>query len=121
MENITNSATHLREQQELEQLLAKAEDNITSAEAERIRELWMTIKLYEQGKHIADAPTTLPNMVKLKMFELNIKPTQLAALSGMSKAKLSLVLSGKQKPDVAFLKAAHTHLYIDAEFILRNV
>lgn len=121
MQNIPNKATYLQAQQELEHLLAKPDDDLTSAEAERVRELWMSIKLYEQAKHIAPLPSNLPDMVKLRMFEMNIKPAELVRLTGLGKTKLSLVLSGKQKPDIAFLKAIYSHLNIDADFILKHV
>ena len=40
---------------------------------------------------------------------------------GLSEPKLSQILTGKREPDVAFLKAAHKKLGIDAEFLLTHV
>ena len=45
----------------------------------------------------------------------------LARKLNISDAKLSLIMNGKQKPDVDFLKAVHTQLHVDAEFILQHV
>ena len=50
-----------------------------------------------------------------------MKQAQLAKKLNLSEAKLSLILNGKQKPDVAFLKGIRKELKIDADFILDHV
>lgn len=54
------------------------------------------------------------------MFELKLKQKDLAEKLNVSNAKLSLIMNGKQKPDIAFLKAVHTQLQVDANFILEH-
>lgn len=60
-------------------------------------------------------------MIELKMYERKIKQAQLAKKLKLSEAKLSLILNGKQKPDVTFLKGIRKELKIDADFILDHV
>jgi predicted XRE-type DNA-binding protein len=55
------------------------------------------------------------------MYERRLKQKELAKLMGLSEPKLSQILSGKRAPDVAFLKAAHQKLGIDAAFLLNHV
>ena len=60
--------------------------------------------------------------------ELNIflsswkfEQVELAKLLGISNTKLSLILSGKQKADLQFIKSIHKELKINAEFILQSI
>ncbi len=55
------------------------------------------------------------------MYEMKLKQHELAKKLGVSNAKLSLVLNGKQKPDLLFIKAVHTKLNVDADFILQHI
>ena len=70
---------------------------------------------------VSPPPTTLEGMIELKMYERKLKQKELAKLLGLSEPKLSQILSGKRPPDVAFLKAAHQKLEIDASFLLNHV
>jgi len=54
------------------------------------------------------------------MFEMKLKQHDLAQKLNVSDAKLSLIMNGKQKPGVDFLKAIHQQLHIDANFILEH-
>jgi len=56
----------------------------------------------------------------MRMFEMKLKQNELARKLKVSDAKLSLIMNGKQKPGVDFLKAVHSELNIDAEFILEH-
>jgi HTH-type transcriptional regulator/antitoxin HigA len=64
------------------------------------------------------APQTIEGILELRMYELKLKQTQLAKILGVTEAKLSRILNGKMSPDVAFLKALHEKLGIDADFLL---
>jgi HTH-type transcriptional regulator/antitoxin HigA len=59
-------------------------------------------------------------MIEMRMFEMRLKQKDLAKKLKISDAKLSLIMNGKQKPDIDFLKAVHSELNVDAEFILRH-
>lgn len=59
-------------------------------------------------------------MIEMRMFELKLKQKDLAEKLNVSNAKLSLIMNGKQKPDIDFLKAVHSQLQVDAEFILEH-
>ena len=67
------------------------------------------------------SPSTIEGMIELKMYERRLKQKELAKLMGLSEPKLSQILTGKRAPDIAFLKAAHQMLGIDASFLLNHV
>lgn len=99
-------------------LMAKGSENVSKAELAEIKSLAIQIQSYEQEKYQIDLPTTLAGMIEMKMFELKLKQKDLAKQLNISTAKLSLIMNGKQKPDVAFLKSVHSQLKIDAAFLL---
>lgn len=76
---------------------------------------------YEEQKYVIAAPSTLSGMIEMRMYEMRLKQKDLAKKLNISDAKLSLIMNGKQRPDVDFLKAVHTQLHVDAEFILQHV
>lgn len=65
-------------------------------------------------------PQTLQEAVGLKMVEHHLTQAQLAEILGMGAPKLSQILNGKREPDVAFLRALHEKLNIDAGFLLTH-
>ena len=105
----------------IDALMAKGSGNVTEKELAEIRELALTAQTYEQTQYVIDAPTTLIGMVEMRMFELRLKQKELAQKLKVSDTKLSLIMNGKQKPGIDFLKAIHTELDIDATFILEHV
>jgi len=105
----------------IESLMAKGNENIADAELNELRRLALAAQQYEQTLYKIPPPSTLAGLIELKMFELKLKQKELAKKLGLSDAKLSLILSGKQKPDVSFLKAVHKELNIDANQLLELV
>lgn len=64
---------------------------------------------------------TVSEMIELKMYEMRLTQKKRSELLKITPDKLSLILNGKRAPDIAFLKAAHTQLVIDAGFLLTHV
>lgn len=65
-------------------------------------------------------PKTLQEAVEFKMAERKLTQAKLAKTLGIGAPKLSQILTGKREPDIAFLKAVHEKLNIDAEFLLTH-
>lgn len=65
-------------------------------------------------------PTTLIEMIRYKMFEMNLKQKQLAYVLETSEASISDLLAGKRKLNIELAKKLHTKLHIDANFILEG-
>lgn len=75
---------------------------------------------YEKSVYTIPAPKTLEGMIELRMYELKLTQSKLAKMLGVTDAKLSQILNGKRKPDVALLKAVHEKLKVDAAFLLTH-
>ena len=102
-------------------LMAKGSNNVSQEELEEIRQLALAAQGYEQQKYVVAAPKTLTGMIEMRMYEMRLKQKTLARKLNISDAKLSLIMNGKQKPDVDFLKAVYIELKVDADFILQHV
>jgi HTH-type transcriptional regulator/antitoxin HigA len=63
-------------------------------------------------------PSTLTEMIRYKMFEMNLKQKQLAKILEISEARISEILTGKRKINIELAKKLHSKLNIDAHFIL---
>lgn len=102
-------------------LMKKGEKKLTEKEAQELKSMASAARNYEKRIYIISAPKTIEGMIELKMYERKLKQKDLAKVMGLGEAKLSQILNGKRPPDVAFLKAAHQKLGIDAEFLLTHV
>lgn len=118
---IDNDSDHAIVMSKIEGLMAKGSENVSKEELAEIRRLALLAQDYEQKKYVIAAPKTLNGMIEMRMYEMRLKQKDLAKKLNISDAKLSLIMNGKQKPDVDFLKAVHTKLNVDADFILAHV
>jgi HTH-type transcriptional regulator/antitoxin HigA len=116
-----NEASYNKMMEEINRLQSKGEANLSNEELATLRTLALEAQAYEKTVYTIPAPTTLAGLIELRMYELKLKQRDAAKLLGLSDAKLSLILNGKQKPDVALLKAAHNNLHIDANLLLEVV
>ncbi|TDX01608.1 helix-turn-helix domain-containing protein [Dinghuibacter silviterrae] len=118
---IATEAQYGKTMEEILSLMNKGEKNLSKAESEHLREMAFAAQQYEKERYTIPAPVTIEGMIELKMYERRLKQKELAQLMGLSEPKLSQILSGKRAPDIAFLKAAHQKLGIDASFLLNHV
>ena len=118
---IHNKEVYKLTMKEIDALMKKGEDNLSQKELERLRILAGAAENYEDTHEPLPIPSSLPDMIRMKMFQLRLKQHYTARLLGVSEAKLSLIMSGKQKPDIYFVKALHEKLNLDANQILQAV
>jgi HTH-type transcriptional regulator/antitoxin HigA len=118
---IDNDSDYAAVMNKIDSLMAKGSENVSGEELAEIRAFALAAQDYEQKKYVIAAPKTLNGMIEMRMYEMRLKQKDLAKKLNISGAKLSLIMNGKQKPDVDFLKAIHTELKVDAEFILEHV
>ena len=93
---------------EIDGLMKKGKKNLSQPELTRLRILAEAAEAYEDDTNPLPLPSSLPDLIKMKMFQLRLNQHFTAQLLGVSEAKFSLILNGKQKPDVEFLKALHS-------------
>ena len=121
VKKIDNESDYTAVMAKIDSLMSKGSQNVSKKELAEIRTLALAAQQYEQQKYVIAAPATLSGMIEMRMYEMRLKQKDLAKILNISDAKLSLIMNGKQKPDVEFLKAVHTQLHVDAEFILQHV
>ena len=109
---------------EVYELMNKGEHRLNEDELNRLSIMAEAAEKYENDVlHLKPQrpPQSIPEMVELKMFEQKITQSTLAEYLGLSRSKVSEILSGKRKPDVSFLKGIYERLHIDADFLLTHV
>jgi HTH-type transcriptional regulator / antitoxin HigA len=97
-------------------------DKLPEKEVKTLQELSLMAEEYEDSIPMMPIkkPASINEMVRYKMFEMNIKQKQLAKILGISEARLSEFLSGKRKLTIELAKKLHLKLKIDAHFILEQ-
>ncbi len=121
IKKITNETEYKKIMDKIDALMAKGSKNVSKKELTELRKLASSAQKYEQDKFVIPAPTTLEGIIEMKMFELKLKQKDLARKLQVSDTKLSLIMNGKQKPDIHFLKALQKHLNISGDFLLKVV
>lgn len=121
MKAIKTETQYKKAMDEILTLMNKGEKNLSKAETEKLRTMAVAAQSYEKSIYTIPPPSTIEGMIELKMYERRLKQKELAKLMGLSEPKLSQILTGKREPDIAFLKAAHQKLGIDASFLLNHV
>jgi HTH-type transcriptional regulator/antitoxin HigA len=120
-EAISNEKSYKLALKKIDDLMKLGSQKITFDQAKEITTLAKSIQTYEKNIYTITPPTTLAGMIELRMYEMKFKQVELAKLLGISNTKLSLILSGKQKADLQFIKSIHKELKINAEFILQSI
>jgi HTH-type transcriptional regulator/antitoxin HigA len=105
----------------VEMLMNKGSLNLTADELSEIRSLSLAAQEYENNKYDIEPPQTLDGIIEWIMYQKRLKQKDMAKELGVSDTKLSLIMNGKQKPDVQTLKSLHDKFGVNAETLLRAV
>jgi HTH-type transcriptional regulator/antitoxin HigA len=110
----------------IEKLLQKTTQNggfekLPTKDVETLKKLSLMAEQFEDGIPLMPIkqPTSLTEMIRYKMFEMNLRQKQLAKLLEISETRISELLAGKRKLTIDLAKKLHTKLNIDAHFILQ--
>lgn len=95
-------------------------EKLPAKEVENLKQLSLMAEKYEDSIPLMPikTPSTLTEMIRYKMFEMNLKQKQLAKVLGISETRISELLTGKRKINIELAKKLHSKLNIDARFIL---
>jgi HTH-type transcriptional regulator/antitoxin HigA len=112
---------------QIEALLQKSMQNggfkaLSSYEVALLNKLSLAAENYEDNLQMMPikTPTTLVEMIRFKMFEMNLKQKQLANLLEISETRISELLCGKRKLNLELAKKLYQKLNIDAAFLLSS-
>ena len=124
----------IRTQDQYEAIMEMIEKYITKAtklggfhalnkkDDEELSRLSLLANDYEKMKMLpVSFKQSLNFIIQQRLEEMNINQAQLAELIDTTRSKVSKILSGKQEPDVHFLKAIHKRLGIDGNLLLEVV
>ena len=120
---ISSKKTYHETMLSIYQLLDKGEHNLSASEHKKLAAMSVAAEKYEHevlGLKPYKKPETIIELVELKMFENKLTQAKLAVKIGVGQSKVSEILAGKRKPDLAFLKGIHKVLKIDAGFLLEH-
>jgi HTH-type transcriptional regulator/antitoxin HigA len=105
----------------IDELMQAGRGTIRNKDMAMYRDLAGAAQAYEERRFVIEPPRTLEGLLEWKMYELKLKQKAMAKKLHISDAKLSLVMSGKQKPDASLLKSIHDELGIDGNVLLSIV
>lgn len=106
---------------EIEKLMKLGEKNLSSADIKRLRDLSKAAEAYEDRHEQLPVSASLKDILSVKFSQMGINQSYAAKLLGVSEAKLSQILNGRQKPDVKLLKAIHVQLKVDGNILMEIV
>jgi HTH-type transcriptional regulator/antitoxin HigA len=124
---VTNEEEYQEVMEAIEGFLQKATqiggfENLSAEEAKELHRLSLLAEAYEDSIPLMPIrqPQTLQEMIRLKMYQKQLKQKEVARLLEISETRLSEVLKGKRKVNLDLAKRLHERLHIDAGFILRT-
>ncbi len=106
---------------EIDTLMKRGEANLNANELNRLSNLAKAAEQYEFQHEPLPMPSSFQDIVRMKIYKLHMTQAYAAKLLGVSDAKFSLIMNGKQKPDIYFIKAVHEKLKIDGNTILEAI
>ncbi len=121
MKKITDKTDYEKANNRIEQLL-KVVGNKTSVTDKNFLELEHLSDMvaeYEE-KYYSMKPQNLIEMVKLRMYQRQLKQKDLAALLETKPSRISEFLNGKLKLSFSFAQKLYQKLNIDADLIFKN-
>lgn len=119
MAKIQNEIAYRAAMERIEELLPLVDDN-TPANDRNLIELDLLSGLvadYEE-EHYPISKPVLADVMKLRMYEMGLNQTKMAALLGISLSRLSAYLTGRANPTLGIAREISRKLHIDAEIVL---
>ncbi len=95
-------------------------DNNTPAHDKNLIELTLLSNLvadYEDVRYFISKPTLI-DILKLRMYEMNLSQKNLSELLGVSPSRVSEYLTGKSEPTLPVARNISRNLNIDASIVL---
>ena len=115
---IRNNKDYEKIMAEIDLLIEIPDNKLSKEQASKLHRLAKAAQQYEKSVYTIKPPSTFEGILEMKMYELKLNQGAMAKKLHTSGAKLSMILSGKQKPDIKFLKTVHDNLGIDGNYLL---
>jgi HTH-type transcriptional regulator/antitoxin HigA len=116
--SVLSNKEYIKIMGKIDALIDIPDSKLTQAQASELHALASAAQRYEKSVYSIKPPTTFDGILEMKMYELKLNQGEMAKKLKVSNAKFSLILSGKQKPDIPLLKAVREKLGIDGNYLL---
>lgn len=103
----------------IEELMEQVEEDTPTTD-KRILELDLLVELAEEyeDEHYPIGIPSLPDVMKLRMYEMNLTQEKLAEMLGLSQSRISNFLTGKTEPTLEVARNISKQLNIEPAIIL---
>lgn len=99
----------------IETYLAKGSANLVELDLAELQRLSLLVERYEEEHYpMPVEPATLPEMIRLRMYQENLKQRDTANVLGITETRLSEVLANKRKVNMDLARRLHDKLHIRA-------
>lgn len=119
MKITTNSQYHAA-LAEIEKFIEKGFTNLTNAETEQLKQISLTVEVYEKTKFPMPVATTISAILEEYMHENRLNKVQLSKMLEVPNSTMSEIINGKKKLNLSIVKKLHQKLNIDGNFLLET-
>lgn len=119
MKRIANETEYAAIMSRIDELVEFVDDNTskTSKEYVELDILVDLVQAYEKEHYKIEKPS-LVDVIKLRMYEMNLTQKQVSEILGVSPSRVSEYLSGKVEPTLNIARKINKKLNIDSDIIL---
>ena len=119
MTKIENKAQYDWAVSRVEELLPLVDDNTPKDDANLIElELLSNLVADYSDEHFSIGAPSLPDVIKLRMYEMHLTQRGLAEMLNISPSRVSAIVSGKTEPTFKVAQDISRKLDIDASIVL---
>ena len=119
MTRIENETQYRAIMERIEELLQVVDDSTPEDDRDNIELVLLSgLAADYEDVHYPIRKPSLVDILKLRMFEMGLSQTSLAALLGMNQSKISEILSGKSEPTLKQARKMAEELHISPSVIL---
>lgn len=103
----------------IEELIEQVDEHAPMSDP-RVMELDLLVDLAEEyeDEHYPISTPSLPDVIKLRMSEMNLTQERLAQMLGLSQSRISDYLTGKTEPTLKVARIISKELNIDPAIVL---
>ena len=122
MKLISNKAEYEAIMERVNELVEIVDDNTSQTDKNYIELDFLTdlVVAYEK-EHFPIGKPSLTDILKVRMYEMNLTQKALAEILGISAPRVSEYLTGKSEPTLQVARKMHKRLNIDADIILSAI
>ena len=118
--------TTIKDKNQYDAVMSRIEELMTQVNEDapitdkKVIELDLLVELAEEyeEEHYPIGTPSLPDVIKLRMYEMNLTQEKLAEMLGLSQSSVSKFLTGKAKPTLDIARDISTRLNIAPAIIL---